>query len=119
MAAAIRPTPFEWLKGGGEPYPVTWASAWPAIGAPFELARAGETLFLENQRMFLDRNGFLEETFFTFSLSPIRDERGEVVGLFHPVTETTASMLVQWRTRVLRDLAETAGVAETVKEACA
>ena len=40
--------------------------------------------------MFLDRNGYLEETFFTFSFSPIRDESGGVGGLFHPVTETTA-----------------------------
>ena len=39
--------------------------------------------------MFLDRNGYLEETWFTFSLSPIRDETGAVVGLFHPVAETT------------------------------
>jgi hypothetical protein len=62
-------------------YRVTWASAWPAIGEPFERALAGETTYLENQRMFLERNGYAEETFFTFSLSPIRDESGKVVGL--------------------------------------
>jgi len=88
----------------GEPYTVTWASAWPAIGEPFHRALAGATSFLENQRMFLFRNGYLEETFFTFSLSPIRDESGEIGGLFHPVTETTASMLAERRTRLLRDL---------------
>jgi hypothetical protein len=35
----------------GEGYDVTWASAWPAIGEPFDRARAGETSFLENQRI--------------------------------------------------------------------
>lgn len=88
----------------GQDYSVTWASAWPAIGVPFARARSGDTSFLENQRMYLTRNGYLEETFFTFSLSPIRDESGGIGGLFHPVTETTATMLAERRTRALRDL---------------
>ena len=89
----------------GQDYSVTWKSAWPAIGEPFARALAGQTTFLENQRMFLPRlNGTLEETFFTFSTSPIRDETGGIGGLFHPVTETTATMLAERRTRVLRDL---------------
>src|SRR5439155_1229633 len=73
--------------------------------------------YLENQRMFLERNGYPEETFFTFSLSPIRDESGKVVGLFHPVTETTPSMLTQRRVRALRDIAEKSSHAKTVAEA--
>jgi PAS domain S-box-containing protein len=89
----------------GEDYSVTWASAWPAVGEPFERALAGETSYLENQRMFLTRNGYLEETFFTFSTSPILAEDGAIGGLFHPVTETTATMLAERRTRALRDLA--------------
>jgi len=88
----------------GQNYRVTWASAWPAIGEPFERALGGATSFLENQRMFLTRNGYLEETFFTFSTSPIRDESGGIGGLFHPVTETTPTMLAERRTRALRDL---------------
>lgn len=102
----------------GEPYTVTWASAWSAIGKPFERALAGETSFLENQRMFLERNGFLEETFFTFSLSPIRDENGSVVGLFHPVTETTTSSLSERRIRALRDTANHGKNAENLEAAC-
>ena len=93
----------------GQGYDVTWASAWPAIGNPFARARAGETSFLENQRMFLTRNGYFEETFFTFSLSPIRDESGEIGGVFHPVTETTAMMLSERRTRAVRDLTASLG----------
>jgi hypothetical protein len=89
----------------GQDFSECWASAWPAIGEAFEHALAGETSYLENQRMFLDRHGYLEETFFTFSFSPIRDETGGVGGLFHPVTETTSKMISERRTRTLRDLA--------------
>src|SRR5712671_4942007 len=102
----------------GQDFTECWAAPWPVIGDAFARALAGETSFLENQRMFLDRNGYLEETFFTFSFSPIRDETGGVGGLFHPVTETTSRMLSERRTRGLRDLAARAGKAQTMEEAC-
>jgi hypothetical protein len=79
----------------GQDFKACWFSAWPVIGEAFERAAAGETSFLENRRMFLDRNGYLEETFFTFSFSPIRDETGGVGGLFHPVTEMTQQTLAE------------------------
>ena len=101
----------------GMDYAECWASAWPTIGGPFERAWRGETSFLENQSMFLQRNGYMEETFFTFSLSPIRDETGRVAGLFHPVTETTSKMLSERRTRALRDLAAQTNEARTTEEA--
>jgi hypothetical protein len=49
----------------GQDYRECWFSAWPVIGDGFERASKGETSFLVNQRMFLDRLGYLEETFFT------------------------------------------------------
>ena len=102
----------------GEDYTKTWATAWEILDQAFQRALAGQTSFLENQRMFLDRNGYLEETFFTFSLSPIRDESGEVGGLFHPVTETTPQMLSQRRTRALQDMASRPNRSKSVGEAC-
>ncbi len=103
----------------GSDFSECWASAWPAIGEAFEGALAGKTSYLENQRMFLDRNGYLEETFFTFSFSPIRDESGGVGGLFHPVTEQTAKMLSERRTRALRDVAARTGKAKSMHDAFA
>src|SRR5205814_568378 len=101
----------------GQDFKECWLSAWPQIGEAFERAQAGETSYIENQRMFLDRNDYLEETFFTFSFSPIRDESGRVGGLFHPVTETTARMLGERRARALRDLAARTSKARTSEEA--
>ncbi|MDQ3366833.1 MAG: ATP-binding protein [Myxococcota bacterium] len=103
----------------GQDFRECWASAFPIIGAAYERAWSGEADYLENQRMFLDRNGFLEEAFFTFSFSPIRDEAGDVAGLFHPVIETTVQMLSERRIRCLGDLASHAGRAKTVDEAYA
>src|SRR5207244_9663801 len=74
---------------------------------------------LEKMRMFLDRYGFLEETWFTFSFSPITDESGKIGGLFHPVTELTGQMLSERRTHTLRDLADRAGRSRTTSEAFA
>lgn len=97
----------------GTSYTVSWASAWAAIGLPFEQALSGNTSFIENQSMFLYRNGYLEETFFTFSISPIYDETGNICGLFHPVTETTLAMLSQRRMRAIRDLTADLAKAKT------
>lgn len=100
----------------GQNFAECWASAWPVSGEAFMRALTGEASYLENQRMFLDRNGYLEETFFTFSFSPIRDESGGIGGLFHPVTETTSKLLSERRTRALRDLAGRAGKAQNAEE---
>jgi hypothetical protein len=103
----------------GQDFSECWATALWVIGDAFRTAMAGKTAFLEDQRMFLDRLGYLEETFFTFSFSPIRDETGNVAGLFHPVTETTSKMVGQRRTRALRDLAQRAAKAASMDEGLA
>jgi signal transduction histidine kinase len=101
----------------GQDFSECWASAFPVIGDAFYSALSGKTAFLEDQRMFLDRLGYLEETFFTFSFSPIRDETGKVAGLFHPVIETTSKMVGQRRTRTLRDLSVGAAKGRSLEEA--
>jgi signal transduction histidine kinase len=100
----------------GANYRESWKSAWSAIGETFESAFSGKTSFLENQRMFLARNGFLEETFFTFSHSPIRDDTGQIVGLFHPVTETTGRILAERRSKAVRELSIVMSSAKNVDD---
>ena len=103
----------------GQNFAECWKEAWPVIGEAHDLARAGDTAFLETQHIFLDRHGYAEECFFTFSFSPIRDEAGRVGGLFHPVIEMTTKMLGERRTRALRDLAARTSNAKSVSEALA
>lgn len=101
----------------GQDFKECWATPWPVIGDAFEQAAAGHAAFLVNQRMFLDRSGSLEETFFTFSFSPIRDETGRVAGLFHPVTELTQQSLGERRLKVLGTLADSTAPARTMNQA--
>jgi signal transduction histidine kinase len=103
----------------GQDFRECWASVFSVIGEAYATAWSGKSAYLESMRMFLDRYGFLEETWFTFSFSPIMDESGGVGGLFHPVTEMTAQMLSVRRTKTLRDLASLAGRAKTIEEAFA
>ncbi len=101
----------------GQDFRECWASAFPVIGEAYEIAWTGRSAYLETMRMFLDRYGFLEETWFTFSFSPITDETGEVAGLFHPVTEMTVQMLSERRTLTLRNLTARGGRARSSVEA--
>jgi signal transduction histidine kinase/DNA-binding response OmpR family regulator len=103
----------------GQNFAACWAEAWPVIGAAHDSALAGDTAFLESQQIFLERHGYVEECFFTFSFSPIRDEAGRVGGLFHPVIEMTAQMISERRTRTLRDLTAQIGKAKSVDEVLA
>ena len=103
----------------GQNFPECWREAWPVIGKAHDSALAGDKAFLEVQQIFLERHGYVEECFFTFSFSPIRDEAGRVGGLFHPVIEMTAQMLSERRTRALRDLAAQTSKAKSVSEALA
>jgi signal transduction histidine kinase len=101
----------------GQDFRECWASVFSVIGEAYETAWSGRSGYLEKMRMFLDRYGFLEESWFTFSFSPITDESGRVGGLFHPVTEMTGQMLSERRTQTVRDLAIGAATARTRGEA--
>ena len=103
----------------GQDFAACWQSAWPVIGKAFEEAILGNTRFLENQRIFLDRYGYKEETFFTFSFSPILDESGAVGGLFHPVIELTQQILSERRLNILHTVANHTVNARTAEEASA
>ncbi|RKG94066.1 response regulator [Corallococcus terminator] len=100
----------------GQPFRDCWATALPVVGGAFDKAGAGTGSYIENQRMLLDRYGYLEEAFMTFSFSPIRDESGNVGGLFHPITEVTEKMLSARRTQTLRELSALLGKVKTVED---
>ena len=97
----------------GAPGREVWPEIWPIIGPMLEgvLAR-GEATWSENILLKLERKGFPEESYFTFSYSPIRDESGAVAGVFSVVSETTLQVIGERRLKTLRDLAaRTSGVA--------
>jgi len=100
----------------GGAFKEVWASALPVVGDAFERAHRGEGTYIRDQRMFLDRYGYLEEGFMTFSFSPIRDESGEVGGIFHPISEATAAVLNARRSQCLRDLSAAIADARAIED---
>jgi len=97
-----------------------WPEIWDVIGPMLVGVRAtGEATWSDDQLLLLDRNGYVEECYFTFSYSPIRDESGGVGGVFTAVTETTSRVLGERRLRVLRELADRTAGAKTAADACA
>ncbi|WP_151636948.1 ATP-binding protein [Noviherbaspirillum aerium] len=74
-----------------------WQEIWPVIGPLIERALAGEASFHENLPLLVHRKGHDEQTWFTFSYSPARDENGRVAGMFCACTETTGRILAERR----------------------
>ena len=81
------------------------------------LAR-GDATWSADQLLVLERHGFREETYFTWSYSPIPDESGRVGGVFSAVTETTARVLLERRLDVLRELLARSAEARAPAGAC-
>lgn len=106
-------------KALGQPGRECWPEIWDIIGPMLEgVLTKGEATWSENQLLLLERNGYAEECYFTFSYSPIRDETGEVGGVFTAVTETTQQILGERRLRTLRALAANTAEAHTPEEVC-
>ena len=64
----------------GQPFSRLWAEIWDDLRQLTERALAGEAIWFEDFHLSMTRNGVLEDAWFTFSFSPLRDEAGEVAG---------------------------------------
>jgi PAS domain S-box-containing protein len=97
-----------------------WAEIWPDIGPRAESVLAtGRATWDEGLLLFLERGGFPEETYHTFSYSPIPDDRGGVGGILCVVTEDTERTVGERRLKTLRELAaRTTDEAKSVEDAC-
>jgi PAS domain S-box-containing protein len=102
----------------GRPGRECWPEIWHIIGPMLVgVFHRGEATWSDDQLLLLDRNGYLEECYFTFSYSPIREESGNVGGVFCAVTETTERVLNERRLQTLRMLGEKSTRARTTEEA--
>ncbi|HJT15972.1 MAG TPA: histidine kinase dimerization/phospho-acceptor domain-containing protein, partial [Thermoanaerobaculia bacterium] len=102
----------------GCPIAKIFPEIWHIIGPMFDDVMRGKTFGWDDWRLPLDRHGFTEECFFTFSYSPIRAESGGVGGVLVTVAEITSRVLGERRMRILRDIAVQSAEATTDVEAC-
>ncbi|HVX38528.1 MAG TPA: ATP-binding protein, partial [Gemmatimonadaceae bacterium] len=101
---------------GQDVFPEIWHIIGPMLDGV--LTRADAT-WSEDQLLLLERRGFPEECYFTFSYSPIRDALGGVGGVFTAVTETTDRVIGERRLAMLRALAERTATCRTIPDAVA
>ena len=95
-----------------------FAEAWDFIGPLFDrvMTQGQDASTLTDQLFLLDRNNYLEETYFTFSYSPIPDDDGKVGGVFVTALETTERVIEDRRRRTLRELAARTAEARNEEE---
>ena len=104
----------------GRSAPNVWADVWPVVGPQAEVVmRECRATCNESILLVMERHGYTEEAYFTFSYSPAPDDAGSVGGVFCAVTENTARVLDERRLKTLRDLGERSlAEAKTVEQAC-
>ena len=90
----------------GRPFAEVWADIWEDLSPLVVRALAGEATYHEDRLLVMQRHGYREETYFTFSYSPVRDETDRVAGMFCACTENTARVLAERRLTFQLDLAE-------------
>src|SRR5690348_4738596 len=107
----------------GRPASEVWSEIWHDIGPRIErVLSTGEATWDESLLLFLERNEYVEETYHTFSYSPLFDDAGAIAGMLCVVTEDTEEVVGRRRMSVLRDLgirSSTAqGEEDTIAAAC-
>ena len=66
-----------------------WSEIWSDIRRLVDAAMAGDAIYREDLPLLMNRRGHDEQTWFTFSYSPVRDADGTVAGMFCACWETT------------------------------
>jgi hypothetical protein len=115
---AYRPTlgvKYPWAIG--QSARAVWAEIWPDIGPLIDhVLKTGEATYSEGMLLLLERSGFPEETYHTFSYSPLFDDAGAIVGLFCVVVEETERVISERRLDTLRRVASASAVTKSEDE---
>ncbi len=108
----------------GKPFLEVWHEIQADLLPIVEQAYTGRPVQMDDIELIMHRKGFAEETHFSFSYTPVRDEAGAVAGFFCPCIEITAQVLAERRRAFqlsleerLRDLAEPREVIAAASEA--
>ena len=100
--------------------PVAWKEIWDEILSPrfAHTLSTGEPTYEADLLMPLERSGYLEETYLTFSFAALRDDQNQPNGIFCTAIENTARIIAERQINCLRALAARSSFAETPEAAC-
>lgn len=78
----------------GRPGPLVWPEIWNIVGPLADKVKLqGASTWAEDQLLYINRHGYTEESYFTFSYSPVYNVSGKTEGVFCACTETTEKVL--------------------------
>jgi two-component system sensor histidine kinase VicK len=78
-----------------------WPEVWKKLKSNFdEVFRTGKIIRNKNTVFSINRHGSLVECHFDYTLAPIHDSEGKVVGILNEITETSGSILEDTRLHV-------------------
>ena len=81
----------------GRPFADVWSDIWDQIKPLVDSTLAGQASWHEDLHIPMRRHGYLEDAWFSFSYTPLRDERGRTAGMFCAATETTSKVVAERR----------------------
>ena len=94
-----------------------WQEAWAIIGPDIETVVAkGESIWNVNRLVPIFRHGRIEEVFWTYSYSPVRDREGRVEGVLVVCNDTTVQVLNERRLRTLLTIEKEVFKAQSLDE---
>ncbi|GBB92369.1 hypothetical protein RclHR1_00200002 [Rhizophagus clarus] len=103
----------------GRPFKEVWSETYDVMGPIFEAVHlTGKGSFQDDMMLLLQRDGYVEECYFSFTLSPLFKEDGTIVGVFNAVQETTQRVLAVRRLKTLEDLGNRTLDAKSIENAC-
>ncbi|WP_426959771.1 ATP-binding protein [Muricoccus radiodurans] len=103
----------------GKPTSEVWREIWTDIGPMLATAMGGiEGTYVEEQLLIMERNGYPEETYYTFSYSPIPDDDGNPGGIICANADDTQRVIGERQLALLRDLAANTADARSRTDAC-
>lgn len=85
----------------GKPASEVWMDVWADILPFVQKALAGEGMWFEELPLIMTRNGYPEETFWTFSYSPLYDQ-GEIAGMINVAYDATPAVVAREKAKVLQ-----------------
>ena len=100
----------------GQPAEEVWTEIWPQIQARIDAAMAGESSYSEAELLVMSRSGYSEETYYTFSFSPVPEEDGHIGGIVCASSDDTDRVIGARRLALLRELASRTWEANSVAE---
>ena len=96
-----------------------WPEIWDTIGPMLNsVLRTGQATWEEDLLLPMRRHAYWEETYWTYSYSPLHDEDGTVSGVFTAVTDSTEQVVGRRRLAVLQDVGALAGRGRDVTSVC-